>query len=188
MTIDSPTAYQLKITLADSEPEIWRRVLVPFRITLAHLHEVIQRAMGWENLHDYRFQLGLATEKINCDPQQQLSDVLALDPQKSLYYTYDIAGGWLHRIEVEAFEIESVGNETPKSDSTTSLSLPTCIGGEMACPPEGTGGVWGYNDFLDRLDDSSAPDYLTLIEKYGTFDSDVFDIKDAAMRLQAHPL
>lgn len=183
MTIDSPTAYQLKIILADSTPEIWRRVLVPFRITLAQLHDVIQRAMGWENLHDYRFQLGLTTEKIDCEPQQQLADVLALDPQKSLYYTYDVASGWLHRIEVEALEMDSAGKGAVESDPV--LALPTCIAGAMACPPEGTGGVWGYSDFLERLDDSSAPDYIMLIEQYGTFDPEIFDVEAAAARLQA---
>jgi len=184
MPTDSPAAYQLKITLADSEPEIWRQVLVPVDVTLAQLHEVIQLAMGWENLHDYRFQLGLLTEKIDCIPQQNLSDVLALGTQKSLYYTYDEASGWLHKLVVESLSVEPSAKEN--TDPAHSLTLPTCTDGAMACPPEGTGGVWGYDDFLDRLEDSEDPDYLTLIEKYGTFDPDVFDVKAAAARLQAH--
>ena len=187
-TLDSPTAYQLKIILADSEPEIWRRVLVPFEMTLAQLHEVIQLAMGWENLHDYRFQLGLATEKIDCAPQQNLADVLAPDAQQSLYYNYDAVSGWLHRIEVEALEVGILGKGDPAVDPVRSLSLPTCTGGEMACPPEGTGGVWGYDDFLDRLEDANDPDYLTLIDKYGAFDPDAFDVEAAANRLKASTL
>lgn len=185
MATDSPTAYQLRITLADSEPEIWRQVLVPFDITLAQLHDVIQLAMGWENLHTYRFQLGLVTKKIDCDPQQQLSEVLSLDAQKSLYYTYDEESGWLHRIAVEALEVKRLAKDS-EANPVRSFTLPTCIDGAMACPPEGTGGVWGYDDFLDRLEDSSDPEYLMLIEKYGTFDPDVFDVAAAAARLQAH--
>ncbi len=50
-----PEMCQLKITLVDSEPEVWRRVLVPMQISLAQLHTVVQQVMGWENLHDYRF-------------------------------------------------------------------------------------------------------------------------------------
>ena len=177
-----PSAYQLKIVLADSEPEIWRRVLVPFTVTLAQLHTVIQLAMGWENLHDYRFQIGLATEKITCEPTKKLSEALALGTQKALYYTYDADSGWLHRIEVEALETPPLGEGSPAKDV---VSLPTCTDGAMACPPEGTGGVWGYEDFLDRLEDSNDPDYLMLIEKYGTFDPDVFEVAAATARLQA---
>ena len=33
--------YQFKITLAHSEPPVWRRVLVPTAFTLEHLHIVI---------------------------------------------------------------------------------------------------------------------------------------------------
>ncbi len=38
--------YQLKIELQGSSPPIWRRVLVPGKTTLGHLHEIIQVVMG----------------------------------------------------------------------------------------------------------------------------------------------
>lgn len=47
--------YQIKITLKGMKPPIWRRVTVPGDITLAGLHEVIQRAMGWMNCHLHEF-------------------------------------------------------------------------------------------------------------------------------------
>ena len=47
----SNAIYQLKVTLDDSKPPIWRRILVPENITLYQLHEIIQRAMGWQNYH-----------------------------------------------------------------------------------------------------------------------------------------
>ena len=34
--------YEIKITLLDLEPAVWRRVLVPRDITLGNLHAVIQ--------------------------------------------------------------------------------------------------------------------------------------------------
>lgn len=43
--------YQLKITLRDSKPPIWRRVLVPGTFSLYKLHSVIQVAMGWDDSH-----------------------------------------------------------------------------------------------------------------------------------------
>ena len=40
--------YQLKITLKDVRPFVWRRVVVPAALRLLELHHVIQIAMGWE--------------------------------------------------------------------------------------------------------------------------------------------
>ena len=39
--------YQIKVTLADSQPPIWRRIQVKSDITLAKLHRVLQVVMGW---------------------------------------------------------------------------------------------------------------------------------------------
>lgn len=52
------TIYQLKITLIDSDPPIWRRVLIPGRFTFEEVHAVIQVCMGWENAHLHQFVLG----------------------------------------------------------------------------------------------------------------------------------
>lgn len=168
-----PQAYQLRISLADSEPEIWRRVLVSPQVSLEDLHQMIQRAMGWEDLHEYAFDVGLADKRSRLSNEQALTEVI--DSDTPLYYTYDFESGWLHRITLEAIE----------DDLETLSQLPTCPDGAGACPPEGTGGVWGYDDFLDRLEDSSDPDYITLIEKYGDFDPEFFDVKAAAARLKA---
>ena len=50
--------YQLKITLKDIRPPIWRRVLVPGHFTLRHLYIVIQVAMdGWGGGHLHEFEI-----------------------------------------------------------------------------------------------------------------------------------
>jgi len=56
--IKSPNViYQLKITLDDSRPPIWRRVLVPGSFNLYQLHQVIQGAMGWTDSHFHQFDI-----------------------------------------------------------------------------------------------------------------------------------
>ena len=172
-----PQAYQLRISLADSEPEIWRQVLVTPQCSLEDLHRVIQLAMGWENTHEYAFDVGLAEKRSRLANTQRLAEVIK--PDTPLYYTYDFESGWLHRITLESIEARTT------DILEESNQLPTCSDGAGACPPEGTGGVWGYDDFLDRLEDSSDPDYITLIEKYGNFDPDIFDVNAAVDRLQA---
>jgi hypothetical protein len=50
--------YQLKITLRDCRPPIWRRIVVRAAMKLDRLHRVIQIAMGWTNSHLHQFVLG----------------------------------------------------------------------------------------------------------------------------------
>ncbi len=52
--------FQLKITLRDTTPPVWRRILVPGSMRLDHLHVAIQIAMGWTNSHLYQFEVGRA--------------------------------------------------------------------------------------------------------------------------------
>lgn len=164
-----PEAYRLRITLVDSEPEVWREVLVSAEMTLTELHSIVQRAMGWQNQHDYAFRLGLG--QANCDPQQSLAGAIATPQDQTLYYTYDLQSGWLHRLEAQLVTVDQ-------------LDSPTCVDGAAACPPEGSGGVWGYDELLERLEDPEDPAYMDLIEKYGDFDPDAFDLDEVNERLR----
>lgn len=46
---------RLKVTLLDSDPPVWRRLLVPATIRLDRLDRLIQAAMGWTNSHPHMF-------------------------------------------------------------------------------------------------------------------------------------
>ena len=50
---NSPAApiYQLKVTLAEVGPPVWRRIRVRGDLSLERLHAVVQRAMGWHDSH-----------------------------------------------------------------------------------------------------------------------------------------
>jgi len=168
----TPKAYQLKITLSDSVPDIWRRFVVPADITLAQLHVIIQHTMGWEFLHDYGFHQGVGPQKAAVSTEARLAVVLAELGHQPLYYLYDFKGGWLHRLELEALDVDGTDVR------------PVCLDGAEACPPENAGGVWGYDELMDRLDDPSDPEYMMLIEKYGSFDPAKFDVAVVNARLQ----
>ena len=48
---------QLKITLLDIRPAIWRRLLVPAKLKLPQFHTALQRAFGWTNSHLHAFRI-----------------------------------------------------------------------------------------------------------------------------------
>ena len=52
------SVYQLKVTLLETKPPVWRRVLVDGSATLDQVHEVIQAAFGWWNYHLHEFEVG----------------------------------------------------------------------------------------------------------------------------------
>ena len=48
---------QLRAVLRGISPLIWRRLLVPSDTSIAQLHEVLQVAFGWEDMHLHRFEI-----------------------------------------------------------------------------------------------------------------------------------
>jgi hypothetical protein len=168
--------YQLKITLKDVRPPIWRRVLAPDNLTLNQLHQVIQVAMGWYDAHLHEFEIAGASygspdfdfgNDIQDDNKVRLNQVIGKNT-KRFRYTYDFGDDWVHVIEVEKvlpYEQERV--------------YPLCLAGKRACPPEDVGGVWGYESFLATISDPSDPEYEEMLEWVGgEFDPEEFDLEE----------
>lgn len=49
--------YQLKATIVETKPPVWRRVVVAEDITLSGLHDVLQAAFGWWDCHLHEFEI-----------------------------------------------------------------------------------------------------------------------------------
>lgn len=47
--------YQLKVSLKNSKPKIWRRILVASYTELYDLHNILQITMGWTDSHLHQF-------------------------------------------------------------------------------------------------------------------------------------
>ena len=56
--------YTLYIRLAEIEPPIWRRIVVPANLTLHQLHQVLQVTMGWTHSHLHQFVVTGTQESI----------------------------------------------------------------------------------------------------------------------------
>ena len=54
----NPLVIKTTIRIADIEPPIWRRLLLPRELNFAQLHEVIQAAFGWTDSHLHQFVVG----------------------------------------------------------------------------------------------------------------------------------
>jgi hypothetical protein len=171
------SVYHLKVTLLDTKPPIWRRVLVDGRSTLDQLHEVIQAAFGWWNYHLHEFEVGCTRYGIP-DPDEDWGepprderrtrlDAIAGEGA-TLRYTYDFGDGWEHRVVVEKVLAMTAGT-----------TVPACIGGRRACPPEDCGGTWGYRELLEILADPAHPEHDERREWLGReFDPESFDPND----------
>ena len=164
--------YQLKITLKDIRPPIWRRVQVS-DCSLALLHEIIQVVMGWDDEHLYSFEVG---ETEYSDPRgsgeldmedasrARLSRLIATEKFK-FTYTYDFGDNWEHEVLVEKVVPPEAGQR-----------YPVCLGGKRACPPEDVGGPWGYEEFAEAIRDPEHERYEELLEWVGgEFDPEAFD-------------
>jgi hypothetical protein len=179
--------YQFKITLVDSRPPIWRRILIPDG-TLDNLHEAIQTAMGWTNSHLHQFEIarkyygdpellddGWGDSEVISTLDTQLSELLGgKRPPKMFHYEYDFGDGWEHLIEFEG----TVAQESGKK-------YPCCVEGARACPPDDCGGVWGYAHFLEVMGNPQHEEYEFLSEWIGVeFDSEEFSPAEATKAMR----
>jgi hypothetical protein len=137
-------SHQLKVTLEGIDPPVWRRLVVPSEFTLYELHCVIQVAMSWDDshLHDFmikrqRYAVPHSEDFDNPldETEARLCDVAG--PRTKIVYQYDFGDSWNHVIVVEKILPEA--------------SPPVCIAGARACPPEDSGGPWGYEEKLQAL-------------------------------------
>jgi hypothetical protein len=175
--------YQLKVTLSDSEPPIWRRFVIDGQISLGDLHSVIQLVMGWTDSHLHHFIVddsyyGLQDPELfdegpgTLDEQRFTLAQVAPGPGGSFEYEYDFGDSWEHIIEVEGIAEPAAG-----------VSNPRCLAGERSCPPEDVGGIWGYEGFLEALRDVDHPEHTAYMEWVSDFDPERFDVEGANDRL-----
>jgi hypothetical protein len=181
--------YQIKVTLKDFKPSIWRRIQVRSDATLGELHAIIQMAMGWTNSHLHHFIVGKrpnllfigAAETYEggdlMDEENEdeivISQVLPAAKTK-MVYEYDFGDSWEHEVVLEKIVEAEAG-----------VFYPRCLAGENACPPEDVGGVWGYAGFLKAINNPDHEEHDSYIEWIGgDFDPQKFDLDAVNKRLK----
>ena len=179
-------AVQLRVTLAEIKPLVWRRLVVPRTWHLGQLHLVIQAASNWWDCHLHEFRAGglrygnLETDEDGGYPDSpRLFDereVRLLDfgreRETAFTYIYDFGDDWHHRVEIE--------------QHVTLPKMASCTGGARARPPEDVGGVPGYERFLEVMADRDDPEHADMKRWCGGhFDRDWFDLAMADKDVRA---
>lgn len=177
--------YQLKVTLRDSRPPIWRRLQVSGATSLEKLHWIIQAAFGWTDSHLHQFIIDRQTyslpefeldefgDEIKNERRAKLGQ-LGLVPKSKFVYEYDFGDDWDHEIVVEKVLEKEAG-----------VSYPRCTGGKRAGPPEDCGGMWGYVRLQEVIKDPKNDEHQSMMEWLGgDFDPEYFNLEETNEQLK----
>ncbi len=176
------SVHELRVTLLDVSPPVWRRLRVPSAITLSALHRVLQVALGWQDAHLHEWRIGERTFGLSDEPSwgEELEDESSAilgdlaPPDSVVHYDYDFGDGWEHLVEVVAVKAFDPG-EPPIA----------VLDGARAAPPEDCGGPSGYEHLLDALADEDDPEHEELIASFGdSFDPGHFDLQAVNRHLE----
>ncbi len=153
--------YEIKVSIENTDPSVWRRLRVPGGISFHELHTIIQLAFAWCGYHLYSFEIGGSRYRygtiIDIPRESGYSNKnnakrepidRYFEGDQNIVYTYDLGDCWKHDITVEKVV-----------ETDTELVDPICIGAEMANLPEDCGGTRGYKELLDILADKENEKY-----------------------------
>ena len=173
-SLSKPCLITLRIELVGTTPLVWRRITLDGRSSFANLHHVIQAAMGWHDAHLHQFRINNRYIGVP-DPESDAPEWHTEDERKVFLnrvltddavftYLYDFGDGWEHRLLVEEY------------DDSDDLHFGDCDAwvdaGERACPPEDCGGVGGFQDFLEKLEDEPYSDESKDLREWAGLDYD----------------
>lgn len=160
--------FQFKITLKNSKPPIWRRIVVPAEYTFQEFAEVIMTAMGWTGLHlsDFKMKEGtLINVNFPMDDGGFIDDfdddinatevelVNYLDAEEKFIFVYDFGDDWEHVVL-----LEKVLDDFEKD-------YPVVLKFKGNCPPEDCGGIFWYYKLLEA-DEETRKEYFDEVEDY----------------------
>jgi len=198
---------QIRAWLVDSEPDIWRRMIVDPRLTLEQLHTVLQHAFGWANSHMHQFHEkdgtryatpspydddvampgGMGAPRVIDERKILLAEVFNR-AKKTIAYEYDFGDSWVHAVRFE----KKVDSEAVEYPAETFVSAgrgvfsgkeraAVCLAGERSGPPEDCGGLGGYERLLELKSTPHSAlksDDRELLEWLGDWEPDHVDLAE----------
>lgn len=165
----------LHLAVRETEPRIWRRLVVRESMWLSRLHDAIQVAFGWFDYQIHRFAVGETfygnpvrrenRTEIEDDRDFTLAD-LQIGPKDTFVYEYFFGDGWQIDIRVEKVEPAQPGTKYPK-----------LVEGRHNGPPEDCGGPEGFKEVLYSLKHPDEPLSREWLDWLGEdYDPQAFDL------------
>lgn len=173
-------AFQLKITVLGSKPPIWRRITIPQELSFNALHNAIQYLFGFDGYHLHDFTIPSLNLRIACayecndemcdDISDEIQLITLLSVGMKLKYNYDFGDDWQMKIDIEK-EIEQDQNH---------VILLKAKGDNLM---EDSGGIWGYYNNVEILNDKKHSDYKMIKELLGDLSDYCFDFEETQQKL-----
>ncbi|MDO5616866.1 MAG: plasmid pRiA4b ORF-3 family protein [Cruoricaptor ignavus] len=185
-------ALEFKIKLVGSaKPPIWRKIKVNDDITFEDFHNIIQVVFNWKNYHLYLFSprgwgsspiiqpnpeedifleepVSLASEFPNGTNfnslEVKLNQYFTTEKQK-IKYIYDVGDDWEHEIVLEKITDEIV-------------LKPICTAGKGQAPVEDCGGVWGYYNMVEAINDPKHEEHKDFMKWLGMKKGETWDVNE----------
>ncbi|MFC9336178.1 plasmid pRiA4b ORF-3 family protein [Arthrobacter sp. NPDC057009] len=193
---DAVPAFDLRVSIQGTDPEIWRRLQLPADLTVPQFHLAVQAAFGWEDRHLYgiRYADRKGKPAVLAGPDYEteeaeaaavsrvvLSDLLdAKQPGRSrIEYEYDFGDCWTHEVELLG-AVDLAAGEL------------VCLEGASRGPVEDSGGAAGYIRLVQILADGNHAEYADadswVFQLTGLsgrqFDASAFDVHNVNRKLR----
>jgi hypothetical protein len=190
---ERPATYVVRMSLDESEPEVWRRLELDSSLDLRSVHRILQATMGWLDSHLHEFTTPRSASRLLADSEVDEGEVGT--PERDVHldevlhevgdllaYAYDFGDGWDHTVVLEAIRPEEP--ERPVR----------VLAGDRACPVEDSGGAGTWNAYVRWLVEGDADDLeqewlLELAERVPLdFDATHFEAGEAQAAAEAAAL
>jgi hypothetical protein len=139
--------------------DVWRRLVIPPRVTLGELHHLIQALFGWKELYPYNFIIDFPEGKNNSgDKNTDIKETLSLAAVMSrgaFEFVYQYGQHWTVKIIILSIHNAREGER------------PHCTMGENAPPPETIEGPLRFRRFISALDLPNAIERENAKERLG---------------------
>ena len=145
--------YEIKVTIKDTHPPVWRRLQIPEGITFHELNTIIQLAFDWCGYHAYNFEVGATLRQggifielpdlddgwgyyeVRNSKREKIDTYFK--EYKRMKYTYDFGDNWIHDILIEKIV-----------ETDIKLRKPICVKAKMADLPEDCGDHMDMMNYL----------------------------------------